>query len=88
MNIRFGISRNTVYLLPTLSVGTDDVMNKRVYWINLAFLSFDILIIFGVLDIYPTKSSRSGGSLTHQKSALSSRARLTTQLLIIAMRLA
>jgi len=48
MNIRFGISRNTVYLLPTLSVGTDDVMDKRVYWINLAFLSFDILIIFGV----------------------------------------
>lgn len=48
MNIRFGISRNTVYLTPAISVGTDDVMDKRVYWINLAFLSFDILVIFGV----------------------------------------
>ena len=48
MNIRFGISRNTVYLTPAISVGTDDVMDKRVYWINLAFLSFDILIILGV----------------------------------------
>ena len=48
MHIKLCLIKNTVFLTPALSVGIDSIMDKNVFWINLSFLSFDLLIIFGV----------------------------------------
>ena len=48
MHIKLHLIKNTVFITPALSLGCDRIMDRNVFWINLSFLSFDLMIIFGV----------------------------------------
>ena len=48
MHLKFSLIKNTVFITPSLSVGSDVIMDRNVFWINLSFLSFDLMLIFGV----------------------------------------
>jgi len=48
MHIKFHLIKNTVFITPALSVGADVIMDRNVFWINLSFLSFDLMLIFGI----------------------------------------
>jgi hypothetical protein len=48
MHIKLCLIKNTVFITPALSVGCDEIMERNVFWINLSFLSFDLMLIFGV----------------------------------------
>ena len=48
MQIKLCLIKNSVFIIPALSIGCDVIMDRNVYWINISFLSFDLMIIFGV----------------------------------------
>lgn len=48
MQIKVSLIKNSVYITPAISVGSDEIMERNVYWLNLSFLSFDVLILFGI----------------------------------------
>jgi hypothetical protein len=48
MQIKLHLIKNTVFLTPALSIGCEEIMERNIYWINITFLSFDLMLIFGI----------------------------------------
>lgn len=48
MHIKLCLIKNSVFITPAISVGWDEIMDNNVFWINISFLSFDLMLIFGV----------------------------------------
>ena len=44
MNFKFNLFSNVVYITPAISVGTEDILHKKLYWLDISFLSFNMNI--------------------------------------------